>query len=355
METTMITVKKQPHKDIAMRILSVLGGIAVLAGVVWVGMQGFRALPNAGNTLASALVSVQSFFSPAERIVLSVIDSQVVAEEPFTLSWEHRGNSADGSYAFFYGCSNDVYLTISGNTVFCNTELPILSTDTTLNLTAYGEVNGIATIPLEVRFRENGETVISERGELAVTVQSERFDDAASTSTTPVGTPTSGISNPTTPSGIRPTQAPGQPQFVPVVTTNGPVSDPNGEADLTIRVIAYGLVDRSSGDFDERDEIPQDLPSGKRGAIKFVVENEGTKLSDEWEFEATLPTSPSYTYKSVEQTSLYPGDKIEFIIGFDRLRNTDEDDYRIEIDSKDDVDESNERNNVETGKIEIDR
>ncbi len=333
-----------------MRILSIVGGVAVLAGVVWVGMQGFRVLPNARETLASAFVSVQSFFSPAERIVLSLVDSQVVVEEPFTLSWEHRGKAADGSYSFFYGCSDDIHLALAGDTVFCNTELPILSTDTLLTLTAYGNVVGIASVPVEVRFRENNETVISERGELTVTVQDERLDDAASTSTEPVASTT-----PVAPAPITggPNIVPAPIQTMPIIT--GPVSDPNGKADLTVRVLAYGLVDKNSGVFTEKDEIPRDLPSNKRGAIKFVVENVGTKLSGEWAFEAALPTSPSYTYKSNDQDSLYPGDKIEFIIGFDKLKNADDDDYRIEIDSKDDVNESNENNNVKTGKIDIDR
>ncbi len=350
METTTITVNKQRTKDTAMRVLSVLGGIAVLAGVVWVGVQGFRVLPNARQSLANALVSVQSFFSPAERIVLSVVDSQVVIEEPFTLSWEHRGKTTDGSYTFFYGCSDDVHLALAGDTVFCNTELPILSTNTALRLTAFGEINTIATLPVEIRFRENDEEVISERGELTLVVQDERLDDAASTSTTPVvPAPTT----PSTPATGGPNYVPGTPQYI--TTTTGPVSDPNGKADLTVHVIAYGLVDKNSGAFTKKDEIPYDLPSGKRGAIKFVVENVGTKLSGEWAFEAKLPTSPEYTYKSKDQDSLYPGDKIEFIIGFDKLRKADEDDYRIEVDSNDDVKESNENNNVKTGEIEIDR
>ena len=166
METTTITVNKQRTKDTTMRVLSIVGGIAVLAGVVWVGMQGFRVLPNARESLASAFVSVQSFFSPAERIVLSLVDSQAVVEEPFTVSWEHRGKDAEGSYAFFYSCNDNIHLALAGDTVFCNTELPILSTDTSLRLTAYGDVAGIARVPVEVRFRENDELVISERGEI---------------------------------------------------------------------------------------------------------------------------------------------------------------------------------------------
>src|SRR5690606_6044197 len=147
-----------------LRVLSVIGGIALLAGVVWVGMQGFRVLPNARTLMANALVSVQSFFSPAERIVISVVDSQIVVDESFELVWEHRSKETDGSYTFFYECRDGVHLALNDDTVFCNTELPILSTQTTLSLTPRGTTDGVTLLPVEVRFRENGETAIAERG-----------------------------------------------------------------------------------------------------------------------------------------------------------------------------------------------
>ncbi len=346
METTTNTIAGQRAKESIMRVLSVVGGIAILAGVVWVGMQGFRVLPNARESLANAFVSVQSFFSPAERIALSLVDSQVVIEEPFTLSWEHRGKTDDGSYSFFYGCNSDIHLALADDTVFCNTELPILSTDTSLRLTAHGTVTDVTMIPVEIRFRKNNEPTISERGELTIAVQHERFDDATSTSPVAQTETSETSSNTTNTNPVTNTQQ-------TIVT--GPVSNPNGTADLSIRIIGFGLVDKNSGAFTEKDEIPRDLPSNKRGAIKFVVENIGTKLSGTWAFEAALPTSPSYTYKSAKQDSLYPGDKIEFIIGFDKLKNADHDDYRIEIDSKNEVKESNENNNVKTGEIDINR
>lgn len=351
MEFGIITApNKKPLKEHLMKALSVIGGIAILVAVVWVGMQGFRALPNARVLVANALVSVQSFFSPAERIVLSVVDSQIVVDEAFTLVWEHRGKETDGSYTFFYECRDGVHLALNDDTVFCNTEFPILSTDTSLKLTPRGLLVGVIDLPVEIRFRENGNDSVSERGEATLTVQDERLDDATATSTAP----STDSTNTSQPGGVV-APVPGIPttQTIPVIVT--PTSDPNGVIDLRIEVLAYGLVHRTTGVFEELDEIPRDLPSNKRGAIKFVVENIGTKASGEWEFEAELPTSPAYTYKSKDQESLFPGDKIEFVIGFDRIRNVDEDDYRIEVDPKDDIDESRENNNVVNGTIEIDR
>lgn len=345
------TTTKKPLKERFLKALSVIGGIAILVGVVWVGMQGFRVLPNARTLVANAVVSVQSFFTPAERIVVSVIDSQVVVDESFDLAWEHRGKNADGSYSFFYECRDGIHLALNDDTVFCNTELPLLSTQTTLSLTPRGTIDGTVAVPVEVRFRENNDETISERGELTITVQDERFDEA--TSTTATTTPTTSSTN--SPQTGGPGVTAGTPTTITYPVTVSPTSDPNGDIDLRVEVLAYGLVHRTTGVFEEMDEIPRDLPSNKRGAIKFVVENIGTKASGEWEFEAELPTSPSYTFDSRDQDSLFPGDKIEFIIGFDRIRNVDEDDYRIEVDPSDDIDESRENNNVVNGTIEIDR
>lgn len=352
MEFGIITTPKKPIKEGLMKALSIVGGLAVLIGVIWVGVQGFRALPNAGTLVANAVVSVQSFFTPAERIVVSVVDSQIVVDETFTLNWEHRGKDIDGSYTFFYECRDGVHLALNNDTVFCNTELPLLSTQTSLSLTPRGTVASIVTLPVEVRFRANNATGISKRGDLTLTIQDERFDEA--TSTTAPSTPSTSTSTPvTTPTTPVVTPGPVTTQTFPVIVQ--PSSDPNGFIDLRIEVLAYGLVHRTTGVFEEVDEIPRNLPSNKRGAIKFVVENIGTKASGSWEFEAKLPTTPSYTFDSRAQDSLFPGDKIEFIIGFDSIRNANEDDYRIEVDPNDDITESRKNNNVVTGTIKIDR
>jgi len=323
----------------------VFGLLVVLFAVVWVGMRGFENRATVTEALANAIAGIQSFFTPSERIVISVVDSQIVVDEPFTLVWEHRGKDTDGAYAFSYDCKEGVFLSRKDDanlneTLFCNTEVPLLDSETELTLTAHGSVLGVVTLPVHIAYTENGSPRASLSGDAILGVQDERFDDATSTDTTDIAlTP------------VAPAQTAGIPQTITVPV----VSTPNlfGKADLIVRVIGYGLVDNSSGTFEEMDAIPHKLPSGKRGAIRFEVVNIGTNVSGEWRFEAELPTSPNYTYKSDDQQTLFPGDKIVYTLGFNKVRSGDEDTYRIEVDTRDDVDESNENNNVVNGTVQI--
>ncbi len=344
----------QTGKDTTKQVLRALGALVFIVAIVWVGMQSFRVLPSVRQLFANAFVSVQSFFSPEERIVVSVIDSQVIVDESFSLTWEHRGKDTDGSYTMIYECRDAVHLarvskTSGESTLFCNTEIPLLADEKNLTLVARGDVVGAIDVPFFVHFTKNNTSVISEEGRTDIRVQGERFDTGIATSTNATSDAPSTPSTPTTPVAGTPTTI-----TIPIVTN--PVSDPNGEADFTIRLVAIGLVDKNSGTFSERNEIPKDLPTNKRGAIKFEIENRGTKKTgDDWNFSAKLPTSPAYTYTSPSQQDLYPGDKIEFIIGFDKLVNKDESSYTITVDPKDEVDESNEKNNVLSRDIEINR
>ncbi|HXK39624.1 MAG TPA: CARDB domain-containing protein [Candidatus Paceibacterota bacterium] len=358
----------QASKDTGKQVLRALGALLFVIAIVWVGMQSFRVLPGVRQSFANAFVSVQSFFSPAERIVVSVVDSQVVVDEPFSVTWEHRGKESDGSYTMIYECRDAVHLARVSpqgeSTLFCNTEVPILGSDSSLSLVARGEVDGIVQIPLSIRFTRNNTSVIGEEGTVEIVVQGERFDTGIATSTDNGAdddeTPASTTTRPTTPPATRTPNPvaprPGTPTFTTIPIVTQPTSDPNGEADLSIRVLGTGLADSDCRDFDERNEIPQDLPSGKRGAIQFEIENDGTKKTgDDWNFSVKLPTSPSETFTSPSQPDLFPNDKVTYTICFNRVVNRDEAEYTITVDPRDEVDESNERNNSITREIDIDR
>ncbi|MCR4275055.1 MAG: hypothetical protein NUW02_03390 [Candidatus Campbellbacteria bacterium] len=353
-----IIQKASKYKDLTIKVLSVVGGIAIIAGVVWVGARGLVLFPSVGSALATAVASVQSLFIPAERIIVSTVDSQIVVNKPFTLTWEHRGKDTEGSYTFVYECTDGVHLVrrvaSTDTTLFCNTPTPLTDGRNEITLVPVGTVDGIATVSVSIRFTENDSPFVSQEGTLSLLVQDAYLDTATSTTTTTTTTTTTSTSTQPTPTatGVV-TGSVGQTITVPVIVP--PFSDPNGKPDLAPRVIALGLVDTKTGSFTETNDIPYKLPSGKRGAIKFEIRNDGTKESGKWKFEIALPTSPSYTYTSTSQQSLFPGDRIEYVIGFDRIKNADEDDYRIEVDPTDSVTESNEKNNVKTGVVEIDR
>lgn len=338
-----ITIKHNV-KDGARNVLRVLGVVLILAAVVWVGMQSFRVGSPVRGIVANALSGLQSFFDPAERIVLFMTDSQAVIGEPFVVTWEHRGKDSEGSYAFAYECRDGIHLSLATDsrddaTVFCNVPTPILDTDTTLTMTARGTVAGAVEVPVRVEYVENGTTIVTQLGILNVSVQEKRFDTA--TSTDDGTTPTTGGTTPG--------------QTTTTVTNIGTFPALTGKADFTVNFLAVGTVKSDGTDFEEEDELPRSPGSGRRAAIQFEVKNEGTNVSDEYRFDVQLPTSPSYTYKSPTQDALFPGDRIVFTVGFTKVRNANEDDFRIRVDIDDDTDESRENNNTEEGTIEIDR
>lgn len=361
--TTHTTTRKQVVKDSSFRVLAAVGAIVILIGIIFVGIRAVRlAMPNVSSALAGAFASLQSSFQDDERITLSVLDSFVVANEPFTLNWNHaKEDEVTGSYTFFYECNvDDVYLTLDGDTVFCNRPLDILGSDTSLALTAVGNLSGIGQtiIPVSVQFTENNSDRVATEGTVLLEVFNEKPEQTATT--TASSTPES-ENEPTTPTPpVTPPTTPQQPVITDVETIGGgnagPVSDPNGNQDLTVNVLAFGLTHKTTGAFTELDEIPHDLPSNMRGAIKFEVVNIGTKTVERgWRMEVDVPTSPSYTYKAPTQPQLLPGERIEYIIGFDKVRNRDTDTFAIEVDSEDTVDESNESNNRKSGTVQIDR
>ncbi|MEK7606155.1 MAG: hypothetical protein AAB458_00970 [Patescibacteria group bacterium] len=339
-------------KKLGMNVLKGIGLVLVLAGVIWVGTQGVKNAGSIRNAVANALSGIQSLFVAQERIVLSIVDSQIVVEQPFVVSWEHRGKDSEGTYAFSYDCADDVYLSLkteskADTTVFCTISVALLETDNILTLTAHGDVDGIENVTVRVTYTENGSSNVTREGELVLPIQDARFDTATSTDMTPV-TPTTPVT-PVVP--VVPVPGQSTSQIIRIGTTPNLFGDP----DLTVNFLAVGVVDRKTGKFDERDELPRDVSSSKRAAIQFEIKNEGTNVTgDDWRFDVKLPTNPEYTYKSPEQPTMFPGDRIVYTIGFDRVRNSNEDEYRIRVDIDDDVDESRESNNTESGEIEID-
>lgn len=169
--------------------------------------------------------------------------------------------------------------------------------------------------------------------------------------TVPVATTTPATTTPTTPAPTTPAQ-PGTPTTV-VVPIQVPASvNYHGLPDLVIEDVQTGyLTAANTNTFRASSRVPD----GERGAVKFAVVNRGTNVAGSFRFEAELPTSPSYTYKSSNQQGLRPGERIEYVLGFDRTRTGDNRTITIEIDSRDEVSESNERNNSRSITIDIER
>ena len=121
----------------------------------------------------------------------------------------------------------------------------------------------------------------------------------------------------------------------------------NDDADLTIEDLEVGKLNGSR--FVEDDEISDNDDA----AVKFIVKNIGGESTGSWRFEINnLPYDDSENYESSRQSSLMPGESRQIIVEFE---NPDEGRYNIEVivDSRDDVDEEDERNNDESERLEV--
>jgi hypothetical protein len=94
-------------------------------------------------------------------------------------------------------------------------------------------------------------------------------------------------------------------------TTNTPSTNATGHADLSVRILATGVIDMYGNFISRAPMNPNEV-----AAVKFDIGNNGGKATGSWYFTVNLPTNPAYTYQSPVQASLSPGSHIENILRF---------------------------------------
>lgn len=118
-----------------------------------------------------------------------------------------------------------------------------------------------------------------------------------------------------------------------------------GRDDANLEIFDFEVGYASGSRFREDDTIDEnDEP-----AIRFTVENTGDEDTGTWRYEASLGDDE---YRSGRQGSLEPGESVEIVVTFDEL---DSGTYtaRVEVDPDDDVDEEDERDNKESGRLRV--
>ena len=287
---------------------------------MWGSVQIARAVPSALSNVAAAIVSLTSIFVPAgETITLSAPSFDVVSGQGFVLSWEHAKKSVDGSYTFRYECADGVHFTspssaTENETIFCNVAYHFLNSNDSIALTAVSQKNRFIDVTVLVDFTPNGANQPTVTGKATLTISNQNL--GSSPTTTGNATPTI-PTTPTTPTKPTvPNNTPGTPTSVTypgAITGGAAASNPNGYVDLVPTVIEVGIVDKTTGAFSA-----SSTPSrSQRVAVRFSVQNIGTKTSPQFDFAAVLPTLPGHIFNSPFQQELAPGDRIEFTVGFD--------------------------------------
>tara|TARA_B100000508_G_scaffold60333_1_gene46967 strand:- start:26979 stop:27725 length:747 start_codon:yes stop_codon:yes gene_type:complete len=133
-----------------------------------------------------------------------------------------------------------------------------------------------------------------------------------------------------------------------------PVSDPNGLPDLVPTILATGKL--VGGYAADNFVATSTLSKTDRIAVKFAVENKGTKeTGTNWRFNVVMPTETTYIFegKAEHVQNLLPGEKIEYVIGFDRSKVGTDLQIAVAIDHKSGVVESAEDNNGAFVKITV--
>lgn len=332
---------KSPFGNAIVRTLAIFGFLAVIVVGMWGSVQIARGIPNAFSSLASAVVSFTSIFVPAgETISLSPPSLTVESNNPITISWFHEKKSVDGSYVFRYNCVNDAYFaspvaTGTPTTVYCNVPFNFINTNNSITLTPISTSNRFIDVQVFIDFIPNGASQATVTGQTTLTIVNTGVTVSPGTIPT---TPT-----PTTPTTPRPViQGPETSGIYPIGGT--PASDPNGYVDLSVRIIEVGVVDKTTGAF-----TASSTPSrtNTRIAVRFAVENIGTKTSPQFDFNAVLPTQPSNIFSAPMQKELAPRDRIEFTVGFDSFDSTNPDGlFIVNVDPSSRINERNKNNNI---------
>lgn len=305
------------------RALAIFAFIFVIVVGIFGSLFLARSIPGLFGGAASAITSIfvsdepnaeNGSSAPApQSLTLSTSLATVEHGGTVILSWNHSGKTTDGAYTFRYECTSGISFA-SPAAVACDTPLTLAENQNSIVLTARSTATEDRSATLRVDFVPEGSSVASISGSIPVTVKK------------PVSTqPTSGTGTTVT----YPTTAP---------------SDPNGHVDLSVRVVAVGIVNKNSGVF-YAVQNPSRSSINDSIAIRFEIKNNGTKTSPQWYFRANLPTAQSYTFNSQSQNALRPGESIIYTLAFDGFINTNSGSATVTVDPGNLVAESNENNN----------
>ncbi len=299
---------QQQSPGLLANILAVAGFIILILIIVW-GAYSLLRLTGSGFS------NVFSGFGGGDDITITVPDAPVQTGRTFPLSWQYEP-SEEGSYALLYQCKTGFRFDMRvGNgpvaAIPCGNAYGV-GTVTSLSLTPVLTSTSTIEVPLTVVFMPAA-TSTEERpqGTATITIAPK---DAVTISTAPASQAPSSTSTQTT---------------------------HTSSADLSVRIIAVGVIDAASGVFVERTPSnPNDI-----AAVQFDVKNNGGTASGAYTFSVQLPTQPVYPFISAEQASLAPGAHVVSTLRFGPLAPGGGT-VAIEVDAKRAVTDANRSNNT---------
>lgn len=303
-----------------------------------------------GALAAVGLVSVvERFSSPAaltavegllgERIEVVPDLPRITSGGSVELAWTHSEQQGEGTYVLTYPCVAGVHLEqLTGEIIPCDSGVSIAINEP-VAVVAVSETDEEMLLPVSVVF-------ISKTSE-------GRGVSGSTTIAIAPATPPSPPSAIEPPSPQPPAAKPPPPATVRVVPGPAKVSTypggsqyrilPNGVPDLSISVIATGLIDDSTGEFQPAAAVTRLQQAG----VVFDVTNIGAAVSDQWRFSTNLPTFAGL-FTSDPQPALAPGERIRFTIGFRYLILSGPNAVVFTLDPGNSIRDANRSNDVAT-------
>lgn len=335
--------KSETLKNAGGKVLFVVGIMAALSLVTWGAVQIPHMAPEAYKNLAAVVTNLTARFFPIGEdegaLLFTMPTRNAISDEPFVFSWV-AAETGESSYTFTYACDDGFIFKIPGNfeneVIACDTPFAFTNTTGTLTLIPSSVNNRFLDIFITVASAD-GNT----RGSALITVINQTVADSRSFLEQEIG-----IGSSDTAIEVIAPSFPAETETRIIGDETPFISDPNGKPDLIGYILAVGTIDADTDEFIATSSVDR---SGV-AAVRFEVRNIGTKDTGPWTFEATLPTTSTYTFRpSGVQQSLSPGERVEYTLSFDRLRRSSTGRVLINIDPKDELDEfTRDNNQIET-------
>jgi len=326
---------KQTPKEIVVKILVIIGFAATIFLFLWLGVKLIGVISPSLANLASVAKTMQEY-KPVDMLEI-VADKDIVnSKESFQINWTDMQQT--GEFKFSFECAEGITVLVRGASgkllpMTCNDTLTLPGTVQGLYLSIESLKTRFADVNLSVAFISSQKEIthVAEARVTVVNVTVGQEPEVMGVDTEETTDPEEAPEPTPTPS----TPAPSPHTAQPIYTTIYPLSNPNGYVDLAVTALGIGEVRGGTFYFGSA------LDGNDRNAIRFDVQNTGTKTSDVWDFQIDFPDGT--TYHSSAQSPLRPLEHAVLTLEFE-LDNFDDTyaNITIEIDTINDTHPSND-------------
>ncbi len=266
-------------------ILAIVGFIILIIIVIW----------GVLHIISLSSPWLGDVFKNNKKAEITVIAPEIVAANaPFNLSWKYK-TSNRGTFAVLYQCVQGLKVSIDGNAIPCGAAYTL--GNATGSASMLPTLSGTTSVAMNISIlyipSAAGTTGPEATGTAPVQVVTG-FTVKTPVVTPVVVTPTPAVVTPTPADAVTPT---------PVVVHPTPQPKPVTPADLSVRIIAVGVIDSYTGAFVARAPYAQNEIS----AVQFDIQNVGGSPSGSYTFQANIPTTQPYVFSSQVQPSLGAG------------------------------------------------